>query len=99
MAKAINIEKCFEKFNDTFSPKIDRVVRDIAPYMTAQTGSKAIGLLHSPPGNYLFFLSFFNFRLSFELSLAFFWCSLLPLSLLPLSPISVSPCLKTTCIS
>jgi len=22
MAKAVNIEKCFEKFNDTFSPKI-----------------------------------------------------------------------------
>jgi len=22
MAKIINIEKCFEKFNDTFSPKV-----------------------------------------------------------------------------
>ena len=43
----------------------------------------------------LVFLSFFNFRFSLGLSLAFFRCSLFPLSLLPpLSPISIPPCLK-----
>ena len=45
-----------------------------------------------------FFFSFFNFRFSFKLSLAFFWPSLLPLSFLPLSPISFSPCLKMSCV-
>ena len=39
-----------------------------------------------------FFFSLFSLRLSFGLSLAFFCCSLLPLSLFPLSPISDSPC-------
>ncbi len=45
---------------------------------------------------YLFFFSLFNFRFSFGLSCAFFFCSLLPLSLLPLSPISVPPRLEMT---
>ena len=53
----------------------------------------------TPPGNYIFFFSFFNLRFSFGLSRAFFCCSLLPLSFFPLSPISVSPCLKMPCIS
>ena len=60
---------------------------------------KPIGRTRTPLGNYLFFFSLFNFRFSFGLSLAFFWCSFLPLSFLPLSPISVSPCLKMICIS
>ena len=45
-------------------------------------------------GIYLSFFSFFFFRLSFELSFAFFCDSFLPLSRFPLSPISVSPCLN-----
>ncbi len=51
------------------------------------------------PGIYFSFFSFFNLRFSFELSWAFFCCSLLPLSFFPLSPIFVSPYLKMACIS
>lgn len=39
----------------------------------------------------LFFLSFFAFRFSFGVRIAFFCCSCLPLSLLPLSPIRTLP--------
>ena len=41
--------------------------------------------------SYSFFLSFFCCLFSFGVSLAFFCCSLLPLSFFPVSPISSSP--------
>jgi len=52
----------------------------------------------SASGNYFFFFSLFNFRLSLGSCGLFFCFSLLPLSLFPLSPISDSPCLKMICI-
>ena len=58
--------------------------------MLSVISSGTFTCLHYPPVLVLLF-SRFNFRFSFMVSFAFFFCSLFPLSFFPVSPISNSP--------